>query len=593
MTEFDERRIYSAKNSGGHGCCRAEILRSGRSPTLQTTVRYSPLTAVSRHNWSGEVRNMGERKRRKMTILFTVTFLAFVLLLFLPSTGWIVRQQLRMLFTTAPEKALMLLLGIKAKYIGLSESKAQKLEEWVKQGLKDAAERNPNDLPVQISSVLLTTPHTEVPKRLQELLKRFPNEPTLLATILRHHCSRSLRQMSAKEVATFERIAHEGERVDPQNAYFPMMRAAMLFAAGKEEEALKALVQASKKSRWDNHAVAEAVGNLRLFETAFGRMNGVTKAVLAEMVLEPDLSYLRSAARSAVERAIKLEREGKFDEGLKIRLALIRCGKLMREHKGSRIAPLVGIAIAYIAAGRPRGKPHPQLPPQADIAKASAVVRERFVSYLKEIGRWKEASWVEAELKAGAEMRSRIHEQLQRFNLKNFQDAASSVALNWALNLTILGAAILLAILGAVATLIERTWLKQYRWAAGLLILCWLATMFVFWFNKPFAFVFDLYAILLDLLGPLESKALELAYEMSAVWRLLSRVTGIGLIAFITLMTMIAAAIVAVRRGESFWTKMKEIAFVTACFLLLTYASILPMTAQCESQIIRLLPSGF
>jgi predicted Zn-dependent protease len=205
---------------------------------------------------------MGERKRRKMTILFTVTFFALVLLLFLPSTGWIVRQQLRMFFTTAPEKALMLLLGIKAKYIGLSESKAQKLEEWVKQRLKDAAERNPNDLPVQISSVLLTTPHTEVPKRLQELLKRFPNEPTLLAAILRHHCSRSLKQMSAKEVANFERIAYEGERVDPQNAYFPMMRAAVLFAAGKEEEALKALVQASKKSRWDNYAVAEAVGNL-------------------------------------------------------------------------------------------------------------------------------------------------------------------------------------------------------------------------------------------------------------------------------------------------------------------------------------------
>jgi tetratricopeptide (TPR) repeat protein len=536
---------------------------------------------------------MGERKRRKMTILFTVTFFAFVLLLFLPSTGWIVRQQLRMFFTTAPEKALMLLLGIKAKYIGLSESKAQKLEEWVKQGLKDAAERNPNDLPVQISSVLLTTPHTEVPKRLQELLKRFPKEPTLLATILRHHCSRSLRQMSAKEVATFERIAREGERVDPQNAYFPMMRAAVLFAAGKEEEALKALVQASKKSRWDNYAVAEAVGNLRLFETAFGRMNGVTKAVLAEIILEPDLAYLRSAARSAVERAIKLEREGKFDEGLKIRLTLIRCGKLIRETKGSSYAPLVGIAIAYIAAGRPRGKPHPQLPPQTDIAKASAVVRERFVSYLKEIGRWKEASWVEAELKAGAEMRSRIHEQLQRFNLQNFQDAALAVALNWALNLTILGAAILLAILGAVATLIERTWLKQYRWAAGLLILCWLVTMFAFWFNKPFALVFDLYAILFDLLGPLESKAIELAYEMSAVWRLLSRVIGIGLIAFVTLMTMIAAAIVAVRSGESFWTKTKEIAFVTACFLLLTYASILPITAQCESQIIRLLPSGF
>jgi hypothetical protein len=41
MTEFDECRIYSAKNSGGHGSCRAEILRSGRSPILQTTIRHS------------------------------------------------------------------------------------------------------------------------------------------------------------------------------------------------------------------------------------------------------------------------------------------------------------------------------------------------------------------------------------------------------------------------------------------------------------------------------------------------------------------------------------------------------------------------
>jgi hypothetical protein len=41
LTDFSERRILSAKNSGGHGSCRAEILRSGRSPTLQTTICHS------------------------------------------------------------------------------------------------------------------------------------------------------------------------------------------------------------------------------------------------------------------------------------------------------------------------------------------------------------------------------------------------------------------------------------------------------------------------------------------------------------------------------------------------------------------------
>jgi len=532
-----------------------------------------------------------EHKRSKRRVLFIVTALALALLLFLPATSWIVRQQFRMLVTTAPEKAFMLLLGIKAEYIGLSESKAQRLREWAEQRLKEAAKQNPKDLPVQIASVAWTVPSKETPTRLQELLNRFPNEPTLLAAILRHH--RISPSKSPKEISTFEQTALKGGKVDPENAYFPMMRAAELFASGKEEEALKALVKASEKSRWDNYAVAEAVGNLRLFETAFGRMNGVTKAILAESVFDPDLTYLRSAARLAVEKAIELEREGKFDDGLKIRLALIRCGKLMREHKGSRIAPLVGISIAYIAAGRPRGKRPPKLSPQTDIAKQSAIVREHFVSYLKGIGREREASWAEMELKTGAEIRFRIHEQLQRFSLKNFQDAASAVALNWALNLTVLSAAVLLAILGAVATLIEQTRLKQYRWAVGLLILCWLVLMSAFWLNKPFALVFDQYAVFLNLLGPTESKALELAYEMSVVWQLLSRVVGIGLIAFVTLMAMIAAVIVTIRKGESFWTATKEIAFVNACFLLLIYASILPMTLQCESQLAHFLPSGF
>ena len=156
-----------------------------------------------------------------------------------------------------------------------------------------------------------------------------------------------------------------------------------------------------------------------------------------------------------------------------------------------------------------------------------------------------------------------------------------------------MGTAVSLALLGVIAMLVERTRLKKYRWVAGLMLLCWLALIVALWFNKPFALVFDQYAVFLDLLGPTESKALELAYEMSVVWQLLSRVVGIGLIALITLMAIITAAIVAVRRGESFWTKMKEIALVIACFLLLIYASILPMTVLCESQIGSFLPSGF
>ncbi|MCS7263613.1 MAG: hypothetical protein NZ805_02130 [Armatimonadetes bacterium] len=61
-----------------------------------------------------------------------------------------------------------------------------------------------------------------------------------------------------------------------------------------------------------------------------------------------------------------MEQKGKLAEGLKIRLALVlrlalvRCAKLMREQQRSKMPLLVSLPIAHIATIRPKGEPLPE-----------------------------------------------------------------------------------------------------------------------------------------------------------------------------------------------------------------------------------------
>ncbi|MFN3422850.1 MAG: hypothetical protein ACK40X_14145, partial [Armatimonadota bacterium] len=236
----------------------------------------------------------------------------------------------------------------------------------------------------------------------------------------------------------FERIAAKGEQLDPDNAFFPMMRAIGLFAAHRDDDALEALIRASKKKRWDDYRLEEREGTTQLWESAFGKPNGLTKTYIAEMDINPHLALIRGMVGVAVYKAVELERKGRLAEGLEIRSALIRCARLMREQQKSRLPRLVAPAIAHIATTHPKGE---TLPEPKGGQERGELIQVRFINYLQQISQAEKAEWVKAELQANEQVRNELRQQVLR---SPFLDTLAFV---WLIGLTFLSTmAILLAV---------------------------------------------------------------------------------------------------------------------------------------------------
>ena len=68
------------------------------------------------------------------------------------------------------------------------------------------------------------------------------------------------------EFAEFDRAAAEGERLDPDNAYFSIMRSAGLYASHHDVDAVSAVLRAGSKSRWNDYEMDDIRGAFRLDE---------------------------------------------------------------------------------------------------------------------------------------------------------------------------------------------------------------------------------------------------------------------------------------------------------------------------------------
>ncbi len=468
---------------------------------------------------------------RLRTVLVAIAVLVFAISLVVPSTGWVLRTQLRMLVSTFPEKALLLLAGIKPERIGLSPSEADFIKAETKKRLHQASQQHPDKEKMQIAFCVLTEPISELPVHLRDLLKRFPNSPLLHATILRYDCYERIRlrregievlsKVSTQQkpsftppeppppnpqhITDFERIAAKGEQLDPDNAFFPMMRAIGLFAAHRDDDALKALIRASKKKRWDDYKLEEREGTMQLWESAFGKPNGLTKSYIAGLELVPHIRLIRAMTRVAVHKAVELERKGKLAEGLEIRSALIRCAQLMREQQKSRLPSLIAPAIAHIALVHPKGEP---LPEPKGRQERGELIQVRFINYLQQIGQAEKAKWVKAGLQANEQVRNELHQQVLR---SPFLDTLAFV---WLMGLTFLSAiAILLAVwFGATIVLtieqlvarIKQTNVseqKPMKFGLVLLFAIWLMMAVWLWEVSAIKHVWSVYEVIEELSG--------------------------------------------------------------------------------------------
>jgi len=326
--------------------------------------------------------------RHSLTLLGLALGILLALLI-VPQTRWLVRLQLLTL--------LHQYHPLPCAYVTTSEANDMRLYQAV-------AARHPGNFLLQYANAALGS-RLQTISNLRALAQRFPNNPMLLANLLRYgssgiHSSRTDDFLLTHEpvpktlpfipstpetLALYDQDAAAGERADPNNAYFPLMRASGLFAARRDAEALAAVQRASVKPFWREYLPDDAEAHWRLHTEAFHDPGAMPQAASAADELLWQYSSLRETARLVAYQAVLKEQAGHREEGLTLREALFRCGDLMRVQSTTLIGSLVGMAIAAISETRPGGpflKDDPGLQPEQKAQKRL----DAYCAYVVKIG---------------------------------------------------------------------------------------------------------------------------------------------------------------------------------------------------------------
>lgn len=352
-----------------------------------------------------------------------------------------------------------------------------------------AAARLPNDYPVQLAFAIgwpwvnmgldsaISYDSAEGQKetqarleRIAALVARFPDRPSAYACQLRylnleglscwadpynsgHPREQVARLMSPESLLRFIAAAQKGAQLDPENAYFPLMRAVGLFAAHRDTEALEAVQAAAHCPRWNDYEADEAVGLDRLQCEAYGDRGAAQRLINAACLVMPQYPQVRALTDRAIDWCIAQEKAGNYAQGIAIRHAVMQCGSLIRSQAASSSALLVGAGTILSATRTPVGiaptRPSPKV--SRTQAEQQAARVKVYLDYLESQGQEQELVWTKAELAASDQAKENLKAAGDQAGLfgKHFFD----LSLCWLDNLALLGCALVLLILGGAAHL--------------------------------------------------------------------------------------------------------------------------------------------
>lgn len=279
---------------------------------------------------------------------------------------------------------------------------------------------------------------------------------------------------SALPLDWYIHVAARGEQLDPQNAYFPAMRAVFHFIARQDKEGIDALLRASRKPRWDDYINDEPESRIHLYTLAFGRQPVHHRAEAYFGTMFPHVGDLRAAARTAAYLAYQLDIAGETKRATEIRLALVRLGRLMRTQGCHTITVLVGGVLGEIGC---------QTMPELHVVGFSMpddyqVVEQRLprmLNHLRQEGRIADIPWVERELRAVTATRKIIREGVKQDPV-DIEKMILASASRWRLNLALLATALALLLLWMVFSLVARSPLQSKYATAVVLLSC-----LIFW----------------------------------------------------------------------------------------------------------------
>jgi hypothetical protein len=414
-----------------------------------------------------------ERGSRIRLQLVGVTVGVLAALLIWPTTRWLVRAQLGRLapWGVSASEWPASLAGV---IHGGSERSAAATHRL--------AATMPDDFQAQLAAAVTPAPGqpfgvTQKVANLRELARRFPDKPSVYANILRFatggpvrvhrdeerliwpHDSEASRQVQhpsdADQLAAFDRDAAEGERLDQENAYFPLMRAIGLFDAHRDVEALAALHRAAHLPLWQEYYADELEGETRLQERAFGPAGALPRIGIYAAILFPHYSQFRSVGRMATAIAMRAEQAGRVVEGIRIREDVMRTMGMVRAESRTMIGNLVGSAIAVEALQRPGGAPYMTLGKgglsggQSERARLLA----QYDAFLQRTGHTEQSARAHGEIATATQIRE-VASHIRSADI--FGNMLWRLGLAWWLNVQLLCAAFWTLVLGALAAALYR-----------------------------------------------------------------------------------------------------------------------------------------
>jgi hypothetical protein len=349
-----------------------------------------------------------------------------------------------------------------------------------------AAASLPDDYPVQLAAATPPLPPNGMgtdpnmaralacTRHIAALTQRFPNNPSLYANLLRYmtvgevHMQREQGSVGpgflvdqiispslAEALKRFDAAAQRGAQLDPDNAYFPMIRSVGLFTANRDSEALEALKATARCSRWTEYYQDEVEGRNHLQRIAYGEHGAMQHLSNAFYVRLSHDAQLRNAVRVGMRLAAAAELAGHTAETLSIRHAMMHCGGLMRAQGTAYSTCLTGIAITNMATYNPGGVPYP-----GDFASGrtrsesseqrAEQHRKLYFAYLESRGNTQEMTWAKTELAAGVKAKSLVTEWSPNSLLERH-----TLSLNhwWLVNIVLLSTVLVLLALGLSASL--------------------------------------------------------------------------------------------------------------------------------------------
>ncbi len=418
---------------------------------------------------------------------------------FYPSSAPLVRRQLRLLTSYSqrktllpdPSKSRLVLTGAVVMVISHTHPapKQWDLDDFRKR-LRQLAAQHPDDAQIQFAHKMFETrqgfvrvvldkgsafiiwnwilwPYDIWPvydssplKELYALRQRFPNDLGLQALLLHRKMSELVLWRNRTEKIFYEllspnrklkapkrwsnpdaaarmlTLAREGEQLEPQNGFFTLMRAVALLEMKRDEEAVRALIDASRKPTWNSYEswLIEAYYKAVYLSQAWHRsaeqeMGPIFLQFSPWHLWEPPPQYVRMT-RLFVGLAATYEKRGEWQKGVAIRVALARLIARMR-YQQLDINMVENHAHLFRTVGLlPAERASPPLN-QADSATqqlVAKILRECpqidevsakrwgfFLSELRKHGFVREAEWFERELLANQQtlaLTKRLHRRV-------------------------------------------------------------------------------------------------------------------------------------------------------------------------------------